>query len=134
MVLLPILVIAGTRNTHSYKDDDEIIAIDGGCPGIVSKEIYDKVQKRITENKHTGGKHNAKRTYLLSGLIYCRECGKAMVGNAHYSGRNKSLYITYKCPCKKYICSNSEIRSLLCKFCLYCLFKEFYICAIIMVL
>ena len=119
MVLLPILVIAGTRNTHSYKDDDEIIAIDGGCP---------------EENKHTGGKHNAKRTYLLSGLIYCRECGKAMVGNAHYSGRNKSLYITYKCPCKKYICSNSEIRSLLCKFCLYCLFKEFYICAIIMVL
>ncbi|MDO5479729.1 MAG: recombinase family protein, partial [Clostridia bacterium] len=42
--------IAGTRNTHSYKDDDEIIAIDGGCPEIVSKEIYDKVQKRITEN------------------------------------------------------------------------------------
>lgn len=102
--------IAGTRNTHLYKDDDEIIAIDGGCPGIVSKEIYDKVQKRITENKHTGGKHNAKRTYLLSGLIYCRECGKAMVGNAHYSGRNKSLYITYKCPCKKYICSNREIN------------------------
>jgi len=27
---------AGTRNTHLYKDEEEIIAIDGGCPAIVT--------------------------------------------------------------------------------------------------
>ena len=100
----------GTRNSHLYKDDEEIISIEDGCPQIVDSETYQKAQDRLTEHKHTGGRENAKESYLLSGKVFCRECGKAMVGNAHHSGRSKLLHITYRCPSRKYCCSNKEIN------------------------
>ena len=102
--------ITGTRNTHLLKDAEDIISIDGGCPQIVPTEVYENVQKRITEHKHTGGRQNAKENYLLSGKVFCKECGRSMVGNTRYSGRDKTLYITYRCPSKRYCCSNKEIN------------------------
>lgn len=98
----------GTRNTHLYKNDEDIIFVEGGCPQIVDTEVYEKVQAILTEHKHTGGRANAKESYLLSGKVFCRECGRSMVGNARYSGRNKLLYVTYRCPSRKYACSNKE--------------------------
>lgn len=38
------------------------------------------------------------------------DCGRAMVGNTRYSGRNKQRYVTYRCPSKRYACSNKEIN------------------------
>lgn len=100
----------GTRNTHLYKDDEDIIFIEGGCPAIVDADIYAKVQKKLTEHKHKGGKENAKENYLLSGKVVCGECGRAMVGNARHSGRSKLLYVTYRCPSRKHACNNKEIN------------------------
>jgi site-specific DNA recombinase len=100
----------GKRNTHLYKDDEDIIFVDGGCPQIVDRQVYEKVQGILTEHKHTGGRENAKESYLLSGKVFCRECGRAMVGNARYSGRSKLLYVTYRCPSRKHICNNKEIN------------------------
>lgn len=81
-----------------------------GCPQIVDDDVYNEVQKRISENKQKGGRLNAKESYLLTGKIYCKECGRAMVGNKRYSGRNKLLYVTYRCPSQRYVCSNKEIN------------------------
>lgn len=100
----------GTRNTHQSKAAEDIIAIDGGCPQIVDRDTFLKVQKRIESHRHTGGRNNAKHHYLLSGKVYCKECGRAMVGNTRRSGRNKETYITYRCPSKRYACSNREIN------------------------
>ena len=102
--------IYGTRNNHQYKDIEDMIVIDGGCPQIVEPHIFEAVQKRIAEHKHTGGRLNAKTQYLLSGKVFCRECGKSMVGNTRFSGRDKALYVTYRCPSKRYACSNREIN------------------------
>ena len=74
--------IHGTRNTHSLKDSEDIIAIEGGCPQIIDSETYEKVQKRLDSHKHTGGRLNAKTRYLLSGKVFCKDCGRSMVGNS----------------------------------------------------
>jgi len=87
-----------------------MIVIDGGCPQIVESSVFEAVQKRIAEHKRTGGKYNAKTQYLLSGKVFCCECGKSMVGNTRFSGRDKSLYVTYRCPSKRYTCNNKEIN------------------------
>ena len=100
----------GTRNTHRQKPTSELIVVEGGCPSIVDQVTYDAVQKRIAQNKHAGQRHTTKESYLLSGKVYCRECGKAMVGNKRYSGGSKRLYITYRCPSKNYCCNNKEIN------------------------
>ena len=102
--------ITGTRNTHLLKDNEDIITVDGGVPQIVDEETFIAVQRRIDSHKHTGGRANAKTSYLLSGKVYCHECGRAMVGNTRYSGRNKARYVTYRCPSKRYNCSNKEIN------------------------
>jgi len=51
---------------------------------------------------------------LLSGKIECGECGSAYCGARKFSGRNKTLYVTYKCNKKdrqsSRICGNSDIR------------------------
>ena len=33
-----------------------------------------------------------------------------MVGNARLAGRDKTLYITYRCPSQKHVCQNREIN------------------------
>ncbi len=102
--------IQGTRNTHLLKGSEDIIAIEGGCPQIVDTETYEKVQCRIDAQKHKGGRLNAKTVYLLSGKVFCKDCGRSMTGNSIHSGRNKALYITYKCPNKCRCCDNKEIN------------------------
>ena len=100
----------GSRNSHLYKDSEDVITIDGGCPQIVDADTYNIVQSRMQENKHTGGRKNAKVNYLLSGKVRCRECGRMMVGNTRISGRNRERYSTYRCPSQRHACSNKEIN------------------------
>ena len=100
----------GTRNNHQYKPIEDMFIIDGGCPQIVEPRIFEAVQKKLAQNKNGGGRMNAKTNYLLSGKVFCRECGRSMCGNTRYSGRNKRLYVTYRCPSKKYACNNKEIN------------------------
>lgn len=100
----------GKRNNHNYKSDDDIIRIPNGCPQIVDTETFNKVQERIKENKTAAGRYKTKHKYLFSGLVYCGYCGKRMSGNRRYSGRNKSLYVTYRCCTSNDFCINKEIN------------------------
>ena len=67
------------------------------CEPLISPEEFDAVQelikRRSTRINPTG------RVYLFPGLLYCSECGHAMV--AHYiseaSGRTKQPYVYYRC-------------------------------------
>lgn len=102
--------VDGTRNTHLQKCEEDTIRIDGGCPQIVDTAIFERVQERIKNNTHTGGRHNVRTNYLLSGCVSCKECGRAMVGNTRRSGRNQEIYVTYRCPSKRYTCANREIN------------------------
>ena len=101
--------LCGTRNNHVYKDEEDIIAIEGGCPAIVDKETFAVVQKRIAANKNAGRRNTAKENYLLSGRVFCKECGKSMCGNSRHSGRNKTYHVTYRCLTRQHSCNNKEI-------------------------
>jgi site-specific DNA recombinase len=87
----------GKRNSRKTKNEEEIIKIPGGMPQIISQEIYNKAMMIRKDNKRSRGKFKAKRVYMLTGLIYCGECGKRFVGTSRNSGRSKKLYVTYKC-------------------------------------
>lgn len=117
----------GRRNTHQEKDPEDIISIEGGCPQLIDSDTFSKVQRRIQNNKHAGGRRNAKTNYLLSGKVCCQECGKAMVGNSRPSGRNKIIYSTYRCPTKRHSCNNKEInRNYLESYTIYLLEKHIF--------
>lgn len=88
-----------------------MIKIDGGMPAIISKEIFEKAKAMMATRKKAPGANKAKETYLLSGLIFCGECGSAMQGNRR-NPKDKPRYVSYRCGCKlqKRTCDNKEIR------------------------
>ena len=73
------------------------VRLEGLIPAIISPELWEKVQKRMGDNKRNA-KNKAKRTYLLTGLIECEECGATYVG---HTSTNKKGYET-----RSYICGN----------------------------
>lgn len=104
--------VDGKRNGSRYKDDDEIIKIDGGVPAIVSKEDFEIAQEMLKTRKLKIGSYKAKEVYLLSGRIDCGECGSTYTGNSRRSRPYHPLFVSYRC-CrhnKKVKCTNREIR------------------------
>lgn len=114
------------RNNHKFKPDEEIIRIPNGCPAIVSEELWNKAN---ATRKVTGKlKSNAKRQYLLTGMLVCAECGAKMHGNLRTSTKGYK-YMTYRCNNKinQHSCRKKEIRTeLVDDFVLDVIFKSFF--------
>lgn len=91
----------GKYNNHKKKPKDEIIKIEGGCPQIIDKRMWLKVQDRMNGNKKIGGQNKAKVDYLLSGKIFCGKCGSAMVGHGTSDSKTGTKYYYYVCNNKK---------------------------------
>ncbi len=101
------------RNTHSYKNPDEIIRIPGGCPQIISDDVFQRVSNIIVVNREKAGRYKAISKYALSGFLRCGYCNRTMNGNRRYSGSTKTLLVTYRCFAHKDICnSNKEINQI----------------------
>lgn len=102
----------GRRNGHAYKDDEDIIKVEGIVPPLVSKDDFEKVQKLLVQRKKQAAKHKAKRTYLLSGKAYCGKCGTVYVGNCRPARSDHPEYLTYRCNnrTKRPRCIGTEIR------------------------
>ncbi len=66
----------------------EPLKIENGCPSLINKPDFEKVQKIMHERAFV--KNHPKRTasrFLLSGLAKCGYCGKALVGQDAKSGQ-----------------------------------------------
>ncbi len=63
---------------------------------IVSRELFEKVQKILDGRELSQSKSNAFPDYLLSGLVKC-ECGSPMYGESTPSKRGKGRYRYYAC-------------------------------------
>lgn len=94
----------GHRNGHAVKD--EYVRIEGGCPAIVSDELFSAVQQRLAVNRNKANRTKPKRYYPLNGKIFFAECGSKMTGNVQYSKKHR--YYQYRCAGK---CGNSSIRA-----------------------
>jgi len=100
----------GKRNNHACKDSDNTIRVENGCPAIISKKLFEKVQKKKAVNKRNTGRYHSKEFYLMTGKIFCGVCGKRMVGNVRFSGRSKTRLATYRCNTHRSECKNKEIN------------------------
>ena len=82
------------RHMHKHvgRDNPNKIIIEGGIPPIVSKEVFEAVSDRMQSN--CAHRRTSYRTYLLSGLIRCGECGSAMSGvTTRSKGREYPCYV-----------------------------------------
>ena len=79
---------------------------------LVSKELFDKCQKRLKINNRTSShfKH-VEDTYILTGKMFCGHCGSTMVGVSG-TGQSGKTYRYYHCTKakKKHACSKKRIN------------------------
>ena len=59
------------RNTYRHKSDDQIIRIPNGCPAIITKELFERVQIMRRQNHGSAGRFHAKSFFLCSGIVFC---------------------------------------------------------------
>ena len=65
---------------------------------IISKELFDRVQTVRAGRKACLPKQNAFSDFVLTGLVFCKSCGKSMCGGSQLCGRDKHRRRFYHCP------------------------------------
>lgn len=77
-----------------YHYDD--VRVEGGMPAIVESTQFWEVERRLKTKKNPQGRHRENSEYLLTGKLYCGECGTHMVGIAG-TGRHGTMHYYYSC-------------------------------------
>lgn len=86
------LSLDGSKSVSNRQyDSDSIMEVDGHHEPIISMELWDKVQKRISHVKATHPKYAKKDqtvSYMFKGLVRCSNCGGTLAINGK-SGKDK---------------------------------------------
>lgn len=92
---------------YKYKD----IRIEGGVPAIVSKEVFEVVQRRLKINAQAPSRGKAKVDYLLAQKLFCGHCGSVMTGECGTS-KSGETYNYYTCAGRKrfHSCDKKNLR------------------------
>ncbi len=72
------------------------VRIEGGVPAIISKDVFQEVQRILDRKRRSGGKNNDAADYLLTGKLFCGHCGEPMVGVSG-TGRHGETHYYYRC-------------------------------------
>lgn len=70
------------------------------CPSILSEEEFERINLRLSSTKKKVGKHPDTEYFMLSGKLFCGECGAAMTGDSGTS-RNGEKHYYYTCAERK---------------------------------
>lgn len=81
---------AGPGVGHAWRPEEEWIVIP--VPAVVSQDIFDQVQAKLSTNQKTASRNNKSYQYLLRGLVSCGVCRLSATGRAQSPG-----YYYYMC-------------------------------------
>ena len=84
-------------STYAVEEKDWIYI---QVPAIVSEELFQGVKEQLEENRQRMRERPRRRSYLLSGLLVCEECGYALSGymaTRRSRKGEKRRYPYYKC-------------------------------------
>lgn len=71
---------------------------ENAIPPIISKTLFDKVQTILDNRKKICRPRQNASNFILTGLLFCKDCGSPMSGTTNTGGRNKEKYRRYLCP------------------------------------
>lgn len=93
-------ILTNKKYIGVYHYNDEV-EVEGGCPALVSQELFDKCSRRAVAAKRApaAGRPNAAE-YQLQGKLFCGHCGAAMVGESGRSSTGATYYY-YACGKRK---------------------------------
>ncbi|MEJ9220340.1 recombinase family protein [Paenibacillus glucanolyticus] len=99
----------GKRNTNNKKPIEQQIIIPDAIPAIIHPDQWDRVYAKKQMRKRKPGRMKAKMNYLLTGKVYCGNCGSLYAGNSYTNPKSseKTVLAYYKCQSK---CGNTSVR------------------------
>lgn len=102
-------ILSNERYTGVYLYGD--VRIENGMPAIISRELFDEVQRVMKEKGKVRGRHSSNSDYLLTGRIYCGYCGEHMMGVSGTS-HDGTTYYYYACASQwnKRGCTKKAVR------------------------
>jgi hypothetical protein len=104
-----------TRMLHNRKYIGEYkfkdVVLPDAIPAIVTHELFDRVQSKLSTNKKAPARHKAEEEYLLTTKLFCGCCERMMIGESGTS-RTGETYRYYKCiGVKKHLgCEKKSVR------------------------
>ncbi len=87
------------KDGRMIENEDYIVV---PVPAIVSPEIWDEANRILEKNKQTAAR-NAKKPYLLTGLMRCASCGRSFMG---HQGRTRLNGKRLPTPQRVYHCTS----------------------------
>ena len=72
------------------------VVVPGGVPAILDTEVFEAMQKKLESQKPAQSRQSPGGRYLLTGKLFCGECGAYMVGVSG-TGKSGSKHHYYKC-------------------------------------
>lgn len=85
-------------DAKALKPHQQYQVVKASWSGIVDRMTFDSVQKVLEENKAFERRrlHGAeKRVFIASGIIKCKECGRALVGQSAHGQKQVHRYYTH---------------------------------------
>ena len=92
--------IKGTRDDFARVESDNYILGKGKHEAIISEELWNQAQNKISSRSKKTGDVAYKRVYLLSGLIRCPYCGGKMNAFGYHQNDENGIIkssMSYKC-------------------------------------
>jgi site-specific DNA recombinase len=99
----------GRRNGSKKKSIEDQIIKKGIIPQIIDHDLFKEVNQMMELRKSKPGKMKANINYLLTGKVFCGQCGSPYNGNSYRNSKSKenTLLSYYRCSEK---CKNARIR------------------------
>ena len=83
---------------------------EGVCPAIIEQSVFDEVNAKLEKGRQKH-RHSKGHEYILSGLLFCGDCGERMTG-ASGTGKLGKTYNYYKCKCQRVKAESIEIAAI----------------------
>ena len=103
-------ILHNRRYIGDYVWGDIVVA--GGMPQIVDRDLWERVQAKLSRKEKASARARGDYNYILSGKLFCGKCGKGMIGD-HGTSRNGAKFYYYTCSTKKHggSCSKKSVRA-----------------------
>lgn len=118
------LTYVGKRevNKHNKDEDQESLKawqryqiVKGAWPAIIEEKTFDLVRRLVQENRvkeRDRCKNGDRRFFLLSGIIRCGDCGRALIGQASHGKQLIHRYYGHKLVVgEKQTCKVKRLRA-----------------------
>ena len=86
-------LIKNNKYIGEYEFNGEIFK--DAIPRIVSQDLWDKAQDLLNQRKHKAISYKFEVPYILTGKLFCAECGGPIAGSAGTGKKKKYFY--YRC-------------------------------------